>query len=390
MKEIIIRSKNDFDSLRNLSGAEYIILKFSNDLSKIEIPSISLKKFHGTIDIFLEDTKKQYDFKVFTENKSKTYLFFTDYNRVTIIAPKLKHVSILYQTISLDCHVHNEQDFWKYYHQNKHQNKFNIYLCNDILLSKPIPIPYGKINVYGNGHMIYGKKDVLKSLLDSKKIEFSNTKTQEIDRYVYVQELNDLTKWNNDDQKRVLFSLECNISNVKIDPIDLSRFYGTFIFLGNGKKLSHISLNSVNSNSIGLFSNISLTANFLVSDLTLEYLSYPFENSYECVGTILGSRQASYITPYRLMPGKTLFRNCQVANFYLPNGTLYTGYIAGKVDEFAECENCNFATIFTNDKTTAYGNQNYYDTSNLLSATYSNATEKRICFESENDLKRRK
>lgn len=261
-------------------------------------------------------------------------------------------------------------------------NPLDIYVQNDIAISDWIPNSAGTILIHGNGHYLYGLSNAIQNLKNSKKVQLFDVSFYPVTQIIKVQNPYDFQKILHFSYDTVAMTLENDIVNQTIFLVDLSHFYGTLIFLGNHRKLEHVSLKNSDHDSIGLFSRISAPANFICNDLTMKYIYFPKARK-DYAGCILVSRME--FSTYPGFPGKTLFYQCSINNTRLPHSKEKSGIFGGKVDEFAECISCNHSHILGGY--VPFGNQNYYDEQNL---DYTKLIQynRRICYGDSRNLKK--
>lgn len=374
MKEIFIQKSQDFSKLEGLAGNDYIILKISKDLNNVRIPAISLKKFRGTIHVILEDSKMKANIEILTMGQTTACYFFSDFKKASILFPANHRFNFRYLNIPKSIDVYTEEDFKRALNLASSFPDLHIYLHQDVLLSGKVPSVFNTTFIHGKGHVIYGKKNVIKTI-SSFQFSSSNLSYEVVDRILRIKDPFDMQCVLKYPKDRILMTMDRDISWKEIMPLDLRSFYGTLIVLGNGRVMDHITLLDNQSNSIGLISNLSIVADLVIADLHVKHINFS-DNQKECVGAFLGSREADN-APYHVMPGKTCFRNCTVSNTFFPAAS-YIGVFAGKVDDFAECYGCNVDHVLGISDYHYFGNQYYYDWNHLSYTKLSSAENKRI------------
>lgn len=377
MKEIIIQKNEDFSKLCGLVGNEYIVLKISKELRNIKISAISLKKFTGTIHVLLEDPNCPVCVKILREKGIQTSYFFSDFKKAKILFPPNHRFDFQPINFSKRKLVFCEKDLKDAFSMASKTSGMNIYLKNDVCFSGIVPIMDSSTIVHGEGHIIYGRNQSLKSLLSSS-IEMKDVSFEKVDCIFPITKSSDFDCISNYSTQKVLLSFRKNLANMVIKPMDLRSFYGTLIILGNGRTLDYVTFLDTKTNSIGLVSDLSLQASLVISDLSIKHIQFP-SSQKDYVGCFLGKREDMQ-GPYYVMPGKTCFRHCKVSNTFVPSGSFCTGIFAGSVDEFADCYGCSTSYVVSPAGVAYFGNQYYYTLTNLASSKSTNVDYKRICF----------
>lgn len=362
MEKIYIRKKSDFSNLKRLPPKAHVRVILCNDERNISLSAVSLKGFEGFIEVSLVNPKGYYYYSVDLEEGKDAKLFFQDFQNAAIEIEDASHIHTKYFFHKTTYHVSSFSEWQEAIKSASYIEKADIYIQNDIVIPDYIPNNSGIILVHGNGHYLYGSTTCIQKLKDSKHIQFFSVSFYPVTQILKVKNPNDFKRILNFPNDTVAMTLENNITNQAFSPVDLSNFFGTLIFLGNGRKLANITLKDSDNNSLGLFSRISASASFICSDLTVRKLCFP-AGQKDYVGCILGSRMKDN-SSYPVFPGKTLFYQCTIENTKLPESTKKRGVFVGYADKFAECISCTHSHIHCGGHR-PFGNQYYFDEQNF-------------------------
>ena len=258
MQRINIKTKEDFEKLRNLKGKETIYVTVDLD-SSCSMEAISLKNFSGTIELFFPRKTKATLFRVKSQNEKKARYFFTDIERSRIGMNGSSQIKWDYIVTNTEFYVKDEKEIIK--HLKKDLPEISFHLEKDMVFNT-LDTFGKKVHIIGDGHRLFWKNP-------NTSIDFQDTKVIQVDDILKVRYPKDLKTISKYQTETVVVSFQNSICYVNIDAISLFNFTGTMYVLGNGYAIRESSIRS-SLKYLGLFSIIHPYTNLYIEDLNLE------------------------------------------------------------------------------------------------------------------------
>ena len=331
MQGISIKTKEDFEKLRNLKGKETIYVTVDLNTS-CSLEAISLKNFSGTIELFFPRKTKATLFRVKSQNEKKARYFFTDIERSRIGMNGSSQIKWDYIVTNTEFYVKDEKEIIK--HLKKDLPEISFHLEKDMVFNT-LDTFGKKVHIIGDGHRLFWKKP-------NTSIDFQDTKVIQVDDILKVRYPKDLKTISKYQTETVVVSFQNSICYVNIDAISLFNFTGTMYVLGNGYAIRESSIRS-SLKYLGLFSIIHPYTNLYIEDLNLEDVILSGKNA-TVVGGFLGM---TYKTDhYMSYPGHVVISNCKIKDSkFLVKSFDFADPIIGLLEENQEVIHCDASHI---------------------------------------------
>lgn len=372
MRRVELHQTSDILQLENLKGDEYIFLKIYKSFHPSILSAINLKKYSGTIDISFEDKKSKHECTVWTESSLSRNFIFKNIEKANILLPRQENWKIKYKNVLTNFRISSGKHFEKVAKDLKEQEKV-IWQIDDDIAMNDFPFGFfknyhGKIILKGNQHTFYLKQtDLWQKFLQEHEVCVENLSIALADHIFHIQKgedfgiIKDLLKGNS------VISISKDLKDFTMNSLSLSTFYGNIVILGHNHSLKNVTIRATHPQISGFITSISPTSNLVISNLTLENISFQHSENCKHAGVFLGKRvEVPENMTAHFMPGFVRLINCHTKHAVIPKAK-NMGALIGKSDDQMEWINCSATAIMNQqqDNITDYIGEdcNYYSSS---------------------------
>ncbi len=334
MQRIEVSNLKDLLKMEKIKGNETLYVKVKSSFKNGNFSAIDMQNFSGNIYLSFENpySFRKFQIQIYSKNNHVAFFEHITSNQVCL---ESNSVYFSYQLVPRVFKVQSEQEFWEAIKKGMPQEKIEISLQRDLIITKTIPKTAQNMTIFGNNHRVFCNKSnkVLPVIRDAEVVK--------VDQIVSIHQASDWKKLEKIHSGLIVASLENDISNFEMKSISLAKFTGSLLLLGNSHTLKNGVISSTGKN-LGMISEIHPYANLYVSNLVIDHVLY--QGSATHAGSILGSRGSYEECPFASFKGCISIQNCHIEATKFLEVEQVNPFV-GNIDEFVDILYCTCSKV---------------------------------------------
>jgi len=358
MKRIDIVRTEDLRKLENLHGRDTYYVKIHRKSLPRQIRAIDLEKFHGKLEIVVDDTDHYYEY--FVKTTTRKHLYFFDNVRPGQICMNASNLLFHYKPKVEQILIKHEEDLEKALLFHKNGKYVTGVLESDCGLSKNIVLPKD-FSLKGNGHILFVPRSIYPLYKNIK-----NLQSWPYDHFLKVSCVEDLKEMLNWRSGFSYVEWYKDIVGQELSSLCLEQFLGSCYINGMGHGVFN---STIHGN--GFISSLPKVSNLFVGNLHIHNVSYLANSDYK--GGFLGDINNEKNMKYVSTPGLVQFLDCSVRNCFFGDYNVSCGAFVGRSHENVELWRCFYDGNFDQKRNVkrAFGTELFFLSENMSSSDIS-------------------